>query len=668
MAALTRETNDAENVRPLRILHVVGGSGFGGASIFVSRLAAFCQRHGYHVDVLTTDPKLQATLKAAGIGVVDLDVIWREIRPLKDLSGARKLARYLKTAGYDIVHTHTSKGGIVGRWAAWKAGVPFVLHTVHGFAFHEESSPPKLWIYSNAERMAARWCHRIVTVSEYHRDWARELKIGQSHQVVAIPNGVSTKCAEAKRTPEEVREELGVCQDTVLMLAPGRLAPQKGLKYLVEAAQKLEGRASLPYLFLLAGDGPLKEELEQQAESLGVADKFRFLGFRDDVGDLLAACDVVVLPSLWEGLSLALLEAMMVGKPVISTEIGSNREVCAKGDAVRLVPPKDSTALADAIADLIDSPEQRFDLAQTGQQIAIDHYGEERMMNQYLELYDELGQGNDSAKKTNGTPSPEPGREIDKRVIRIDSPEVSPGKPIAPRYLYWKEPLERLAAGIALVCCLPLLGALIAIVKLSSPGPGLYSQKRVGKGGRIFTLYKLRSMRSDAESKSGPVWAQSGDPRVTRLGKFLRASHLDELPQLWNVANGDMSLIGPRPERPEFVAILEKSIPHYLDRLEVLPGITGLAQINLPPDSDNESVWRKLLLDRAYIQRASFWMDFGILALTGLRVVGLRGPGVRGAFKLYIDGDLLPPMPIATVDPALTEAAFESSPVETIAD
>jgi lipopolysaccharide/colanic/teichoic acid biosynthesis glycosyltransferase len=170
---------------------------------------------------------------------------------------------------------------------------------------------------------------------------------------------------------------------------------------------------------------------------------------------------------------------------------------------------------------------------------------------------------------------------------------------------------------------------LVLIVRLNSRGPGIFRQVRVGKRGKAFTMYKLRSMRSDAESATGPAWSPTGgDPRVTRLGFWLRRLHLDELPQLFNVVRGEMSLVGPRPERPEFVEVLAEQLPGYLNRLMVQPGITGLAQINLPPDTDLDSVRRKLVLDCEYVRAAGFWLDVRIVLCTALRMLWIKGPVV----------------------------------------
>jgi lipopolysaccharide/colanic/teichoic acid biosynthesis glycosyltransferase len=165
---------------------------------------------------------------------------------------------------------------------------------------------------------------------------------------------------------------------------------------------------------------------------------------------------------------------------------------------------------------------------------------------------------------------------------------------------------------------------LVALVRLTSAGPGFYRQVRTGRNGVTFLLYKIRTMYQDAESVSGPCWCLPGDSRITPLGRVLRVLHLDELPQLINVARGEMDLIGPRPERPEFVAKLAREIPHYYARLQILPGVTGLAQINLPPDTTSDCVRKKLVLDCAYIREASFWLDVRILVCTFLRMIGIR--------------------------------------------
>lgn len=208
---------------------------------------------------------------------------------------------------------------------------------------------------------------------------------------------------------------------------------------------------------------------------------------------------------------------------------------------------------------------------------------------------------------------------------RIEFPETAES---LPRIL-----LHRSLAVVLLVPGLPLMVLLGVLVRLTSRGPAIYRQTRVGKHGKPFELYKLRSMVRDAE-KDGPKWAAQKDSRVTLLGRLLRKFHLDELPQLFNVLKGEMALVGPRPERPEFVEELRKKIPDYMRRLEVLPGITGLAQLNLPPDTNLESVRRKLVLDLEYIRSAGIWMDLSIILCTSCRLVKFSERLLLPAFGL----------------------------------
>jgi len=183
--------------------------------------------------------------------------------------------------------------------------------------------------------------------------------------------------------------------------------------------------------------------------------------------------------------------------------------------------------------------------------------------------------------------------------------------------------LDFVGAVIMLVVASPVILVAALSIRLTSRGPAFYCQTRLGRNGRPYTIYKLRSMRHDCEKESGARWSTAGDSRVTRLGRFLRRTHIDELPQLWNVLRGDMSLVGPRPERPEFIPKLESAIPLYRDRLEVRPGVTGLAQVQLAADTDLASVRRKLAHDLHYVRHLGAWLDLRIFVATVLHVVGL---------------------------------------------
>ena len=205
-------------------------------------------------------------------------------------------------------------------------------------------------------------------------------------------------------------------------------------------------------------------------------------------------------------------------------------------------------------------------------------------------------------------------------------------------YRFFKRVLDIVVSATALILLLPLMLIIAIAIPLESRGPIIYSQERVGKNrrrrpprsmnggerrrlpacGEVFRIYKFRSMVTDAERGTGAVWATSRDPRITRLGQFLRRTHLDELPQFINVLRGEMSVVGPRPERPEIVERLVPQIPGYADRSSVLPGITGLAQVAHCYDSSLQTAARKLQYDLYYIRYASLLLDVKIMAATML--------------------------------------------------
>jgi sugar transferase (PEP-CTERM system associated) len=178
---------------------------------------------------------------------------------------------------------------------------------------------------------------------------------------------------------------------------------------------------------------------------------------------------------------------------------------------------------------------------------------------------------------------------------------------------------------IGLILALPLLPLIMLAIRLDSRGPVFYTQTRVGKAGRVFKVVKFRTMRPDAEAASGPKWAGDNDPRITRVGKFLRSSRLDEIPQLWCVLKGDMAFVGPRPERPEFIEWLSKEIPYYGVRHMVRPGLTGWAQVKYKYGSTVEDSREKLQYDLFYIKNASIGLDLLIMFLTVKTVLLRRG-------------------------------------------
>jgi lipopolysaccharide/colanic/teichoic acid biosynthesis glycosyltransferase len=219
--------------------------------------------------------------------------------------------------------------------------------------------------------------------------------------------------------------------------------------------------------------------------------------------------------------------------------------------------------------------------------------------------------------------------------VALESP---PRRASSESYATFKRILDVAIASVLFVSTLPLMALAAALVRLTSKGPAIYVQTRLGARGLPFRIYKIRTMIHNCESLTGPRWAIPGDPRITPVGAVLRAMHIDELPQLWNVIRGDMSLIGPRPERPEIVDNLVWQIPRYYERLSTRPGITGLAQVQLPPDTEVRNVADKLVLDLAYIENLDLWLDIKILLCTCLKLLTMSPQHYR-----FVLRSVLPP-------------------------
>ncbi|PYU20872.1 MAG: hypothetical protein DMG32_21605 [Acidobacteria bacterium] len=201
----------------------------------------------------------------------------------------------------------------------------------------------------------------------------------------------------------------------------------------------------------------------------------------------------------------------------------------------------------------------------------------------------------------------------------------SPGFRASRFLLIYKRVAAVLISILGLLLSLPLLPFVALAIGLTSPGAVFYRQKRVGRAGTVFDCYKFRTMRADAEADQGPTWASDDDPRITPVGRFLRMSRLDEIPQLWNVLKGDMNIVGPRPERPEFVDWLTREIPYYYLRHTVRPGITGWAQVRYEYGSSVEASKEKLRYDLFYIKNLSPGLDFLIFFDTVKTILLGRG-------------------------------------------
>jgi len=466
-------------------------------------------------------------------------------------------------------------------------------------AIARPTAPLIVWFHSEVIR--ARWKYRLFY--EPLLDWVlrRATRIivsapplqdvpalaAHRDKVAVIPFGLDPTGYRPGASPSK---DLSA-QPTLLFV--GRLVPYKGVDVLLRAT------AGVPASLVLVGDGPLRDSLEALARDLGVQDRVRFLGRVSDAERLewYRRADVFVLPSVTrqEAFGMVQVEAMLCGRPVVSTDLPTGVPwVNRDGESGLVVPPGDPEALAAAILRLCQDPALRAKLGQGALTRAREHFGAERMCRSFDEQC--------------------------RCVAVAGRMEAGTAQPARRLTLWAKRALDVTLAGLGLVASAPIWAVIALLIKVEDGGPIFYGQERSGLNGRPFRVRKFRSMIPDAEAATGAIQATEHDPRVTRVGRLLRATAMDELPQLWNIFRGDMSFTGPRALRPGEVEVLGgdrvellEEVPGFARRASVRPGLTGVAQIYAARDITRRHKFRYDLL---YVRRQSLWLDLRLIALS----------------------------------------------------
>ena len=295
-------------------------------------------------------------LEGAGIGVHRVMALTRELNVIKDLRALGQLIALFRRERPVIVHTHTSKAGVLGRLAAWLTRVPVIIHTPHGHVFYGHFGRLRSWFFLQFERLLAKVTIRLIALTEAERDEHLERRVGRAGRFAVIPSGIDVKRFKSAAGAIGQRPDGFACPpDALLIGSVGWLTPVKGHRFLIEALSRL--KPSHPRLHVVVvGGGELREDLAALASALGVGDSVRLLGERTDVLECLAAMDLFVLPSLNEGMGRALIEAMAAGRPVIATRVGGIPAIVKDRRNGLLVPPGDASSLVAAIAELIQRP------------------------------------------------------------------------------------------------------------------------------------------------------------------------------------------------------------------------------------------------------------------------------------------------------------------------
>ena len=329
-------------------------------------------------------------LGRAGVSVFHMPALVREINPVLDAWATVALWRLLRRERPQVVHTHTSKAGAVGRLAAWLAGIPLVIHTPHGHIFYGYYGTVGSAIIRLLERLLAKITDRIVTLTDRGAQEHVHYKIAGAEKFATVHSGIDlARFRSVQVDPAVKRKELGLPPDGVIVGTVGRLVPIKGLEWLLKAVPQV--LAQFPQAcFVIIGDGPLLGELRQMTSKLGISLRVVFLGAREDVPECLAALDLFVLPSLNEGMGRVLLEAMAVGCPVVATRVGGIPDIVADGTTGLLVPPRDERALAEAILTLLRDRSRRAAYGEAARRHVDGRFDVETMVRSVERLYDEV--------------------------------------------------------------------------------------------------------------------------------------------------------------------------------------------------------------------------------------------------------------------------------------
>jgi glycosyltransferase involved in cell wall biosynthesis len=329
-------------------------------------------------------------LSQAGVRVFEVPTLVHEVRPILDARATLGLWRLLRRDRPTLVHTHTSKAGVVGRLAAWLAQVPVVIHTPHGHVFYGYYGTVASAIIRLLERLLAKITDRIVTLTDRGAEEHVRFHIAGAEKFATIHSGIVLAHFRSVRVdPAVKRKELGLPPEGPIVGTVGRLVPIKGQVWLLKAAPLV--LAEFPQAcFVIIGDGPLLGELKELTAKLGIGLRVMFLGAREDVSECLAALDLFVLPSLNEGMGRVLLEAMAEGCPVVATRVGGIPDIVNDGTTGLLVPPRDDRALAEAILILLRDRSRRAAYGEASRRHVDGRFDVETMVRDIERLYDEV--------------------------------------------------------------------------------------------------------------------------------------------------------------------------------------------------------------------------------------------------------------------------------------
>lgn len=379
----------------IKVAQVITRLDWGGSPDIVRILCTYLDPQAYDITLMIgvtryPNAKTEEFLKKFRQKVVFIPELKRDINPITDLAALLRLYFLFRRGRFDIVHTHTAKAGALGRTAAFLAGVPVIVHTLHGHNFYGYFGPFFSKIIAAVERFIACFTDKIIALTELERKDLIEFKTAGSEKIRLIYQGLEMeKYAQLNIDKRKIRESFAIKPDEKVVGMIGRLEPVKGPEYFIEAA-KFVAEVFPKARFILAGEGSLRKKLEKQIKSLGLSDKFIFAGWREDIPEILSILDLLVLPSLNEGVGIVLIEAQGLGVPIVASRVGGIPEIVRENETGILVSAGDAASLSAAINDLLAHEQKRLAMGQEAMRWVKDKFKAQDMVDEISELYEEL--------------------------------------------------------------------------------------------------------------------------------------------------------------------------------------------------------------------------------------------------------------------------------------
>ncbi len=378
--------------KKIRVLHVITRLISGGADENTIYTVEGLNNDLYQVDVLVgaqSEEEQMSRIRKARI-LMEPHLV-RQLYPVYDFIAFWKICRLLKARKYHILHTHTAKAGMVGRFAGKLCGIPIIVHTLHGSTFHENLNPLTNFVYRFLEKLAARFTQRVISVGNDLKDRYVKAGVGRPEQYITIRSGFDLgrfllSGPEIDSARRHIRRELDIADSDIVVGSASRLEPRKGHVYFLQAASHI-AKANKHVQFIIAGEGDAEAELRSFAKKVGLEKRVHFLGHRQDIECVMSAMDVFVLSSLWEGLPRVLVQSAALGKPIVTFDIEGARELVQDGRNGFVVPLKDIRTLIDRILYLVNNPAKAHEMGARGRENVSSEWNYDTMVYRIDQLY-----------------------------------------------------------------------------------------------------------------------------------------------------------------------------------------------------------------------------------------------------------------------------------------